>query len=128
MFECSLTNSSWTWIKLIKACSLLFSIFLKSTLTHVVWRSSLNVSLNLLALSFVTRAIRIFNESLGVAWITLNWNFILLKKEKYMRFYQRIDLEMVKSLEGFCASKVRTSPSFLKIKHNLCNQRKWIKA
>jgi len=64
------TSPSWTWIRLIKACSSLFITFLKSTLTHVSQRSQLKASLNLLTLSLVTRSIGTSNGSFGGSWIT----------------------------------------------------------
>jgi len=64
------TRPSWTWIRLIKAFSLLFITLLKSTLAYVSRRSSLKVSLNLLALSLVTKPTRASNGSFSVAWIT----------------------------------------------------------
>jgi len=64
------TSPSWTWIRLIKAFSLLFITLLNFTLAYVSRRSSLKVSLNLLALSLVTKPTRASNGSFSVAWIT----------------------------------------------------------
>jgi hypothetical protein len=69
MSECPLTSPSWIWVKLFKTFTLLFNIFLKSTLSYVFWRNSLKYSLNLLVLSFVIGPTRTSNESLNVAWI-----------------------------------------------------------
>jgi len=55
--------------------TLLFNIFLKSTLAHVYWRSPLKAFFNLLALSLVTRPTRTFNGSYG-AWITSHLHMI----------------------------------------------------
>jgi len=62
------TSPSWTWIRLIKACSLLLQILLKSTLAHVSWRSPLKASLNFLALSLVSGPTRTSNGSFD-GWI-----------------------------------------------------------
>jgi len=55
--------------------TLLFNIFLKSTLAHVSWRSPLKAFLNLLALSIVTRPTGTFNGSFG-AWIASHLHMI----------------------------------------------------
>jgi len=61
-------SPSWTWIKLIKAWSLLLQILLKSTLAHVSWRNPLKASLNFLALSLVTGSTGTSNGSFD-GWI-----------------------------------------------------------
>ena len=77
---------------------------LKVYLNPCISKKFIECFLNLLTLSLVIRTIETFNKFLDVAWIT--------SLEKYIRFYQRINLEMVKSLKGFSTSKVRTSPFF----------------
>ena len=62
------TSPSWTWIRLIKTCSLLLKILLKSTWAHVSWRSPLKASLNFLAISLVTGPTGISNGSFD-GWI-----------------------------------------------------------